>query len=357
MILHETTGCRVLLHADLRHDATIVAFQPRNPRLDPTKPGAFGAPFLKDSLTLSDFPANFVSILVNRNSWYLDDEALQAVGVIRARLKPGRVIAYGSSMGGFAAINLSTALGADYFVALSPLSTIFPPFASAIRDCRYQKDAAQLSDRNDFIGRGDVGGQTGLIFFDPMLATDAAHAARLATLTQANLVAVPGGGHPCGPALNEMLPLRRILAEVARGEPDVAAFRKVLLAQHADNAAATALRARVQAFLARAEEALATLPAAGLRDLVVDLRGAAAAGLSGAELQECLTELANLAIDPAVRWPERGGMRETTLTRLCLELRRLGARDQARRLAQDHLPPEKARIFTSSRPDGGLPRS
>lgn len=78
----------------------------------------------------------------------------------------GRIVTYGSSMGGFEAVNLAGVLEAAYTLAISPISTIFPPFAEVVQDRRYALDATLLQNQNDFIGSATLLTQRGLVFFD-----------------------------------------------------------------------------------------------------------------------------------------------------------------------------------------------
>jgi hypothetical protein len=91
-ILFDEGGYRVIRHGAPRHDTTFVSFQARNARhRDAATPGHFGKPFVPDRITKSDLPANFVSIVCNRNGWYLDAAALAGGG----RLRRGGVVAGG----------------------------------------------------------------------------------------------------------------------------------------------------------------------------------------------------------------------------------------------------------------------
>ena len=88
-ILFDEGGYRAIRHGAPRHDTTFVSFQARNARhRDAATPGHFGKPFVPDRITKSDLPANFVSIVCNRNGWYLDAAALAAARAVRAAV-PG----------------------------------------------------------------------------------------------------------------------------------------------------------------------------------------------------------------------------------------------------------------------------
>lgn len=167
-------------------------------------------------------------MLINRKAWYLQQEALEACRAIRRRLPEARIITYGSSMGAYAAINHAGLLDADQIVAISPLSTIFPPFMDQIDDGRFREDREGLDPALDIIGSGALMDRRGLLFFDPLHRRDALHAARLASLTRMTLVAVPGEGHPVGPAINRCSSLGRLLTEVVDATLDIDALRRAV---------------------------------------------------------------------------------------------------------------------------------
>ena len=62
-----------------------------------------------------------VHVLGSGNDWYQYDDIFDALGAVRAVTADARrTITYGSSMGGYAAVRLADASGADAVLALSP---------------------------------------------------------------------------------------------------------------------------------------------------------------------------------------------------------------------------------------------
>jgi len=111
--LAELGSYRALRNGPLTHPTTIVSFQARSAASHhPVDPRDFMDPFVPPSVTGSDMPVNFIQIVTNRNNWYLDAEAIDLARRVRQAVGGGRIVTYGSSMGGFAAVNLAGVLEA-----------------------------------------------------------------------------------------------------------------------------------------------------------------------------------------------------------------------------------------------------
>ena len=232
-VLFETDGYRVVLHGEPELPATIVAFQPHSPFIStPAQP--FPEYFLPEKLIRSDFPANFVSFQTSKNGWYCDAQADKAAQTLGAVLEGTRVITYGMSMGGFAAMNLAGHLNAARFLALAPQATVFHPFMGVIHDNRFAAEMDPFQPHHDHISAGEVLDRDGLIIFDSYEYFDVAHAGRAASLTRAKLINLPYTGHQVGRVLNRILPLRKILLAMTRKHMDLIGMRRQIELAMAD---------------------------------------------------------------------------------------------------------------------------
>jgi hypothetical protein len=103
-----------------------------------------------------------------------------------------RIVAYGSSMGGYAAIRYGGWAGADVALALSPQFTLDPwrrPF-----DGRWPDHVRNVQFLHE---HGRVPVRQAIVVYDPSDRYDDAHARLLRTLTHVIPVPLTGCGHPC----------------------------------------------------------------------------------------------------------------------------------------------------------------
>lgn len=204
------------------HSVSIITFESRNKYISATKPSPFGPGFGRGRFA----PLGFNEYLVrrNRNHWYQTDEMIAVADIINSRTSGTRVITYGSSMGGFAAINFASMLNADQFIALSPLQDIAP--GNEAGDRRWSESAV-LDFTHNRISTGDCLQAHGYVFYchDSL---DEAHARLLKRDTLATLVAVDYGGHPCSFFLNDTYGLKRLVAEIGTQKFDLDDFHRIL---------------------------------------------------------------------------------------------------------------------------------
>ncbi|QDL94794.1 hypothetical protein FDP22_23280 (plasmid) [Paroceanicella profunda] len=241
-IIYQGEGYLVEALGTLEHDVTIVGFASRgaSARYNPVTPADFDRRFLKASLLKWNLPVNFVNFTSNRNCWFMLPEIVEACSALRKRLGGQRLITYGSSMGGFAAINCSTFLDADYFLALSPLYSIFDPFMKSIRDTRFREEREALNDAFDGISKGWHAGRTGLVAYDDRHERDTRHAQEILKQTSGHELKVPFAGHPVGPSLNRAYSLKKILVQSISGPIDVDEVQKVVHSNLENSAGALA---------------------------------------------------------------------------------------------------------------------
>lgn len=131
-----------------------------------------------------------------RRDWFLSPQsAALAQALSLATAAYAEVTATGFSMGGYAALLYSAACRARRVMAVSPQYSIDPAVAPFDPD-RHGKFAriGQPMPRPETQGDTGIGG---LLLYDPSIAADRAHAARVrAGFPGLTAVALPHGGHP-----------------------------------------------------------------------------------------------------------------------------------------------------------------
>jgi pimeloyl-ACP methyl ester carboxylesterase len=179
------------------------------------RPG-FGEQFLQSR------GINALHVINRTNRWYDHREIAQALACIRQAASGfSKVITYGSSMGGYAAIRFAEAVGAQSAIALSPQYGLGAP--SAPFETRFVCDLTRFSRR--YLGPWHRSATvTPYVFFDSK-DLDARHAQLIArhypnTVT----IGIPHAGHPVGAYLDEAGLLTGAVLSIAAGTFDAAAF-------------------------------------------------------------------------------------------------------------------------------------
>jgi hypothetical protein len=134
---------------------------------------------------------NAIGIMAAENDWFQDDEILAVLAAIRAATPGCRLIGYGGSMGGFAAINFAQDLGLASLVAIIPQFSI--DAAKAPYETRWRGEAARIGFAHDKIG-SIAPVQSGWMVFDPW-CVDGLHARAINARHGLRELAVPFGGH------------------------------------------------------------------------------------------------------------------------------------------------------------------
>lgn len=175
----------------------------------------FGEQFLGDNAI------DAIHIVAAENDWYQYHDFLDVCARIR-ELTAGydRVISYGSSMGGYAAIRFGRAVGADLAFALSPQFSIDPvqvPFEN-----RWLQDSKRVA----FLHEADPPAfvETAIIVYDKH-NPDARHVDLFRPHTIVLDVALLDCGHPSTGFLAELHLLQRGSLSLAKGVFDPAAFQ------------------------------------------------------------------------------------------------------------------------------------
>lgn len=168
--------------------------------------------------------------VVNRtNVWYQYREMPAALREIRSFTRAySRVLTYGSSMGGYAAIRFAEAAGARTAIAISP------QFSGSPKKAPYDRRWKSIASRVEFIHeeefRPSAAVET-LVFYDPRDA-DARHFELIAAVCpRAVGVRLRHAGHPAGAYLAETGLLSGVISDAIHGAFDPAAVERAARAQ------------------------------------------------------------------------------------------------------------------------------
>ena len=200
-----------LLPGDAR---CVVAFDHHgeDPSLDRA---AFAEHFL-DSRGLS-----WIAVLGRGNHWYHYPDVPAALAAIREAVAGrARVMTYGSSMGGHAALRFADAVGANACLALSPQYSIHRD-AAPFED-RWAQEAAAI--RWPAEGEPPIRCACVPIVVYDGASVDALHAERIAADTPVRCLPLPHAGHPVGTALAVAGMLEPLVKATLDGDFEAAAF-------------------------------------------------------------------------------------------------------------------------------------
>jgi tetratricopeptide (TPR) repeat protein len=176
------------------------------PGLD--RPG-FGEAFFKaEGITA-------IHVMTHGNNWFQYTEIPSILAMIREACSGAeRLLSYGSSMGGYAALRFAGAVGAKAALALSPQYSVDP--RKAPFETRWASDRRRIQFIAALEGRIT---QVPLMVmaYDSRLDVDAKHACHL--LCEADIVELqlPFSGHPVGPFLHDVELLRPLVTKVLDG--------------------------------------------------------------------------------------------------------------------------------------------
>lgn len=219
-----------------------------------------------------------VHLLCRDSAWFQDFELGEALAAIRAACADAtRVLAYGSSMGGYAAIRFADAVGAHAVLALSPQYSVDPKRAPF--ETRWIEARRRIAFDPAIDGPIRCAARAAIVY-DPTIAEDRAHADLIAADVPVTRLPLDHAGHPAGPFLAETGLLRPLVLDMLHGELDAAALSAAAGARREGSATWWSEQARdaptpaVAADLARRAAALAPDSPAILDRLALALRDA-----------------------------------------------------------------------------------
>jgi tetratricopeptide (TPR) repeat protein len=167
---------------------------------------------------------NAIHVISRDNDWYQHEEMPSVAALIADAVKPyRRVVAYGSSMGGYAAIRFGRAVGGHVALALSPQFSIDPEVAPF--ENRWLGEASRINSFRIEKEFADAGIETAYIVYDPYDA-DRHHVALLKNLTKVIEMHIPHAGHPVTGFLAEAGILQNLVIDVVSGTVDRARFQQ-----------------------------------------------------------------------------------------------------------------------------------
>ena len=158
-----------------------------------------------------------IHVTAARNDWFQYPEMPALCRAVAAAAAGKRVIAYGSSMGGYAALRFAGALGAVNVVAISPQHAIARTLVPWER--RWRAEARRIC----FLPWRDAGAPPpAILLFDPH-NPDARHAAAWARERPVTAIALPHAGHPATTFLAQVGLLGETLRAIVedRFDPEV----------------------------------------------------------------------------------------------------------------------------------------
>ncbi|MCB8879864.1 hypothetical protein ACELLULO517_06435 [Acidisoma cellulosilytica] len=132
-----------------------------------------------------------LGFVTHGNDWFPESDMLEAAEVLKPYLN-GRNVLYGFSMGAYAAVRYSKLLNAELVLAFSPLLSIDPQ--DVPHDSRWHKLHRPELHSNMRVREEHVQGDL-LVFYDPLLPSDAWHGQEISGYPQGVALPLPFTGH------------------------------------------------------------------------------------------------------------------------------------------------------------------
>lgn len=189
-----------------------------------------------------------IHVIGRDNDWYQYPQmpaAMQAVRGVTADY--GRVVTYGSSMGGYAALRLAGLVGAHAVFALSPQFSINP--RRVFWERRWPDSAQRFQDVWESTLPWPKPPEA-FIVYDPR-TPDGRHTALLQARIRCRAIALPFTGHPVTGFLAEVGLLQHAILAICDATFDWQGFTRTALAQRAQSPQALVERASVDWRLSR----------------------------------------------------------------------------------------------------------
>jgi tetratricopeptide (TPR) repeat protein len=272
-LLHDSDGVQ-LRHCPGGSDFTLIAFAESTAHADGRR---WWPRRLAEAHDL-----DLLAVVASRVHWYPAEAMAALLPVAAAAAKPRR-LAFGFSMGGFAALKYGAAVGAAAAIAFSPQASIDP--ADAAFDRRSRLHFVPALHRGHRVAAADLPAAS-LLAYDPLEPTDARHAALLAGLPGVVRAPLAHAGHGSIRVLSESGDAPALFALALEGRMAEAA-RLVRAARHRSPTIwlALGMRAQLSGKAARAEALLARARELGARpERLAEAEAAAAERLGRREM-------------------------------------------------------------------------
>ena len=177
------------------------------------RPG-FGEEFLRNA------GVSAIHVMGAREDWYQYPEMAAAMQAVRqATIGAERVMTYGSSMGGYAALRFADAAGANAVLAISPQYSINPQKMPL--ETRWLQESQRIEWRPEIEGRL-VCEPCPVVIFDPI--EDGRQVERIQEDIDICPVRLPHVSHPASTYLVEIGLLKPLVLQTLSGELDATAF-------------------------------------------------------------------------------------------------------------------------------------
>jgi hypothetical protein len=158
-----------------------------------------------------------IHILSRHNNWYQDEGLPEILScVAQAASRYPHVVAYGSSMGGYAALRYADEVAADLVIAISPQYSLSQKRAPFETRWRQQSRSVRWGtvDKRPLSPRARA-----IVIFDPYLRQDRAHVELIARDRPIERITVPFSGHPASTFLVETAVFASVIEHLLAGEP------------------------------------------------------------------------------------------------------------------------------------------
>lgn len=171
---------------------------------------------------------SMIAVLGRDNRWYQYPEMRQALECIAAVTRQAeKVLTYGSSMGGYAALRFADAIHANIVLTFSPQYTADPrafPF-----ERRWRGVGRTIDWLPEWRGRLTCRA-TPLVFYDSRFWPDALQAALIARDTPTQRIALPHAGHPVTQFLHDIGLITGLVPALLEDRFDVEDFQHAVRA-------------------------------------------------------------------------------------------------------------------------------
>lgn len=173
-----------------------------------------------------------IHVMGRAEDWYQYEDIHAALAVVRMNVSgAARVITYGSSMGGYAAVRFADAVGAHAALALSPQYTLAP--ATAAHDVRWSQDADRIHWLEEL--NGPLSSETNVVLVYDPVGPDGWHGRRIVEETNARPIPLPHTAHPVTSFLSEIGLLGELVLRTLDDTIDVRTFRREARARRASS--------------------------------------------------------------------------------------------------------------------------